>query len=91
MYVYKKKTTVACLVGGDERYYYPSFLLCLALVEKTWENSFRYQEQNKRTLLGSEYHFLHLQLKSNQTERLLNKPYVNEVTLRGQKPPLKCC
>ena len=23
--------------------------------------------------------------------RLLNKPYVNEVTLRGQKPPLKCC
>ena len=24
-------------------------------------------------------------------ERLLNKPYVNEVTLRGQNPPLKCC
>ena len=23
--------------------------------------------------------------------RLLNKPYENEVTLRGQKPPLNCC
>ena len=23
--------------------------------------------------------------------RLLNKPYENEVTLTGQKPPLKCC
>ena len=22
---------------------------------------------------------------------LLNKPYVNEVTLTGQNPPLKCC
>ena len=22
---------------------------------------------------------------------LITKPYVNEVTLRGQKPPLKCC
>ena len=22
---------------------------------------------------------------------LLNKPYVNEVTLTGQKPPYKCC
>ena len=25
------------------------------------------------------------------SERLLNKPYVNEVSLRGQNPPLKCC
>ena len=24
-------------------------------------------------------------------KRLLNKPYVNEVTLIGQNPPLKCC
>ena len=23
--------------------------------------------------------------------RLLKKPYENEVTLRRQKPPLKCC
>ena len=28
-------------------------------------------------------------IKSLQT--VTNKPYVNEVTLRGQKPPLKCC
>ena len=34
---------------------------------------------------------LHIQLKSNQTERLLNKPYVNQVTLTGQNPPLKYC
>ena len=27
----------------------------------------------------------------NIQEQLLNKLYVNEVTLRGQKPPLKCC
>ena len=32
-----------------------------------------------------------VQLKSDQTERLLNKPYVNEVTLTGQNPPLKYC
>ena len=33
----------------------------------------------------------YLQQGTNIPERLLNKPYVNEVTLRGQKPPLKCC
>ena len=32
----------------------------------------------------------HIQLKSDETAQLLNKPYVNEVTLRGQKQPLKC-
>ena len=32
-----------------------------------------------------------IQLKSDQTKRLLNKPYVNEVTLTGQNPPLKYC
>ena len=32
-----------------------------------------------------------VQQGTNIRERLLNKPYVNEVTLRGQKPPLKCC
>ena len=26
-----------------------------------------------------------IQIKSDETARLLNKPYVNEVTLRGQK------
>ena len=31
-----------------------------------------------------------LQLKSDETAQLLNQPYVNEVTLRGQKQPLKC-
>ena len=32
-----------------------------------------------------------LQLKSEKKAPLLNKPYENEVTLRRQKPPLKCC
>ena len=32
-----------------------------------------------------------LQPRSKLYKRLLNKPYVNEVTLRWQKPPLKCC
>ena len=31
-----------------------------------------------------------IQLKSDETAQLLNKPYVNEVTLRGQKQPLEC-
>ena len=31
-----------------------------------------------------------LQPRSKLYKRLLNKPYVNEVTLRGQKPTLKC-
>ena len=34
--------------------------------------------------------FSFIQQGTNIQERLLNKPYVNEVTLRGQKPPLKC-
>ena len=32
-----------------------------------------------------------IQLLTSDYIRLLNKPYVNEVTLRRQKPPLKCC
>ena len=32
-----------------------------------------------------------IQQGTNIHERLLNKPYVNDVTLRGQKSPLKCC
>ena len=28
--------------------------------------------------------------RDNIQERLINKPYINEVTLRGQKLPLKC-
>ena len=32
-----------------------------------------------------------VQQGTNIHERLLNKPYVNDVTLRGQKSPLKCC
>ena len=32
-----------------------------------------------------------LQFWKINMDHLLNKPYVNEVTLRGQNPPLKCC
>ena len=32
-----------------------------------------------------------IQIKSDQRERLLSTPYVNEVTLTGQNPPLKYC
>ena len=31
-----------------------------------------------------------IQIKSDETAQLLNKPYVNEVTLRGQNICLKC-
>ena len=34
---------------------------------------------------------INLQLKSDQTERLLNKPYVDGMNLREQNLPLKCC
>ena len=37
------------------------------------------------------YESLQIQIKLDQTEQLLNKPYVNEVTLTGQNPPLKYC
>ena len=30
-------------------------------------------------------------LLANRDDTLANKLYVNEVTLKGQKPPLKCC
>ena len=33
--------------------------------------------------------FMTIQIKSDQTEQLLNKPYVNEGTLTGKNPPLK--
>ena len=32
-----------------------------------------------------------IQPGNSDYKRLLNKPYVNEVTLRRQNPPLKCC
>ena len=32
-----------------------------------------------------------IQLRTNAIVRLLNKPYVNGVTLSGQNSPLKCC
>ena len=32
----------------------------------------------------------HIQLRADAYVRLLNKPYENEGTLRGQKIPLKC-
>ena len=33
----------------------------------------------------------YVQLRSDQTERLLNKPYINEGIKRGQNLSLKCC
>ena len=46
--------------------------------------------QGERTLLGGpEYEIS--KILTNRTGQLLNKPYVNEGTLRGQKQPLKCC
>ena len=33
----------------------------------------------------------YVQQRTNIQERLLNKPYVNKVTLSEQNPPLKCC
>ena len=32
-----------------------------------------------------------MQLKSDEIARLLNKPFVNEIILRGQNLSLKCC
>ena len=32
-----------------------------------------------------------IQSRAKVYKRSLNKPYENEVTLRGQNPPLKCC
>ena len=32
-----------------------------------------------------------IQSRAKVYKRLLNKPYENEVTLREQNPPLKCC
>ena len=41
---------------------------------------------------GEKFQFYRqIQQGTNIPERLLNKPYVNDVTLRGQKSPLKCC
>ena len=34
---------------------------------------------------------MYIQPRAKVYKRLLNKPHENEVTLRGQKPPLKCC
>ena len=37
------------------------------------------------------FYVIEIQIKLDQTERFLNKPYVNEVTLSKQNPALKCC
>ena len=42
-------------------------------------------------VLGKNSTLVNIQTRSKLYKGLLNKPYVNEVTLRGQKPPLKCC
>ena len=45
----------------------------------------RHEEQLKK------WNIMYVQLKSDETAQLVNKPYVNEVNLRGQKQPLKYC
>ena len=44
-------------------------------------------------LIGNTVTFVefHLQSWTFAYIRFLDKPYVNEVTLRGQNPPSKCC
>ena len=39
----------------------------------------------------SNFRFIYSYETSLKYIRLLDKPYVNEITLRGQKPPLQCC
>ena len=41
--------------------------------------------------VASIYVRIEIQPRSKHYKWLLNKPYVNEVTLTGQNPPLKCC
>ena len=51
---------------------------------------FFYHKKTRWYFFGFEA-WTHIQIKSDQTERLLNKPYVNKVTLTKQNPPLKYC
>ena len=47
--------------------------------------------KKERKLILTEMNKNHIQLQEMNMIPLLNKPYVNEVTLRGQNPTLKCC
>ena len=70
------------------------------LQESVYDNSFK--SQHDLNIWPALFDFLPLTLPFyhkpliiqqgiNVQERLLNKPYANEVTFRGQKPPLKSC
>ena len=47
----------------------------------------------KPDMRGIFHHFIirHIQLRKMNMDHILNKSYVNEVTLTGQNLPLKCC
>ena len=51
----------------------------------------REMENEHKQLSIDVFWWYNLQLPTFDYKRLLNKPYVNEVTLRGQNPPLKFC
>ena len=55
------------------------------------KNILVYFDSQKATKLGNQTAFYSIHFGTNIQERLLNKPYVNEVTLTGQNPPLKYC
>ena len=64
--------------------------------EKVTVNSLKIEKEQKRSSLWitfdgdkSEWNPDTVQAKRNVT--LITNPYVNEITLRRQKPPLKCC
>ena len=45
----------------------------------------------KAIVVEENYKLNDIQLSKSDYKRLLHKPYVNEVYLTGQNPPLKCC
>ena len=61
-------------------------------MEVIWDEKNLYQKYChgfiKQIAIGPYYE---IHFGTNIHERLLNKPYVNEVTLTGQNPSLKCC
>ena len=76
----KEFTMVGSMAGIELRYLCASFFLFSS------NNSVLFHK-----LSDFQWFLPYIQPKNFAYIRLLNKPYENEVTLRGQKPSLKCC
>ena len=76
-----------CLISDVDIRYSQNLLDDITL-DPDWD---LYQQNTDSSLCSSNSGGSGGTLRDKYSGTVTNKPYVNEVTLTGQKPPLKCC